>query len=228
MSTMKLDIVYTIKDSYKGRYSQELKYSLRSLKGSNYNNIVIISNTLPDYIDPEKVIFIEKTDSGDKLSSIRNKLLAVNRKVSNNFVHFSDDYFIIQPIDFENWVNKCSKEVIDIERGYRNMKKATLEAYPDTPQFGLHYPFIYNKAKMKKLFKKKLPYAPRTWYANEFNKEAEPVEDCKIYKFVEFEKSMEVINNMPMFSTAVNYDNDPMLQKILNTLYPESSEYEIS
>src|SRR5690554_1121402 len=75
MST--IDAVYVLKDDT-GFLNWELRYSLRSLERyvSGIRNLVFVTNTLPPFIDPEKVVHIEETDrENTKDQSIFRKVL---------------------------------------------------------------------------------------------------------------------------------------------------------
>lgn len=88
--------------------NNELKYSLRSVEKhcKNVGNIIIVGKSLPAFINPDTVIFIEKKDEYWKEKNI---MLAIKFacEVSERFMQFNDDYFVSKDVDFLTMPTYC-------------------------------------------------------------------------------------------------------------------------
>ena len=80
------------------RWGKELRYALRSLERfyPQAKNVVIIAETFPVGLNPERVDFICSTSSVD--SEFR-RLAGESQLVTDEYLWFNDDYFILN--DFE-------------------------------------------------------------------------------------------------------------------------------
>lgn len=155
-----MDFVYPVKES---RW-EELKYSLRSLKNVEYDNIFIIGK-LPEYLSESNLIFIGKDDPyGLSTSNIVRKLLHIcgDKRVSDDFVLMNDDFYFLEPQEIENYHIGTMK--FHIENRRKDMYKKYLErtrglikkelGIREPKSYELHYPIVINKEKFKKIFKK--------------------------------------------------------------------------
>jgi len=102
-----MDVVYVIGTGSKWD-NNELRYSLRSIDkcGIGLHNVIIVGDELPDFVDPDKVIFFQVPDKpGD--SPARNVYRKINHVFSTGafeqFLLSSDDHFFIKPTDFDNY-----------------------------------------------------------------------------------------------------------------------------
>lgn len=102
-----MDVVYVIGTGSTWK-NNELRYSLRSIDrfGIGLRNVIIVGDELPDFVDPDKVIFYQVPDKpGD--SPARNVYRKINHVFSTGcfetFLLSSDDHFFIKPTDFNNY-----------------------------------------------------------------------------------------------------------------------------
>lgn len=102
-----MDVVYVIGTGSKWE-NNELRYSLRSIDkcGIGLHNVIIVGDYLPDFVDPNKVIFFQVPDMpGD--SPARNVYRKINHVFSTRafekFLLSFDDHFFIKPTDFDNY-----------------------------------------------------------------------------------------------------------------------------
>lgn len=94
------DIVYMLKTPL-SLDGMELKYSLRSLKNIPHGRVFMVTPTLPDIVDPDKVIHISHLpvheakydDLGEKW-----KWLGTNTEMTDNVTYMDDDYYILNPV----------------------------------------------------------------------------------------------------------------------------------
>lgn len=102
-----MDVVYVL-----GKGSQwndnELRYSLRSIcmYGKGLQDVYIIGDYLPDFIDPDKVRFIRVPDlyPDAPYINVAWKISCAFRYTDlDEFLLSSDDHFFIKPVDFDHW-----------------------------------------------------------------------------------------------------------------------------
>lgn len=157
------DVVYILKNDIK---SDELRYSLRSVcENFPCRNVVFVGGC-PNDITPD--LYIPHTQVGDikwqrAVSSMKKAF--IDDRISDEFFLFNDDFFILKPIDTENFINyttgTLNKRIADLEK---NLKKnssysnglKSLNYYLrtngyDTMSFALHIPFLVNKTNAMEL-----------------------------------------------------------------------------
>lgn len=163
---MKRDIVYIIKP---GSRADELRYSLRSVtRFFPYRKIIIIGGC-PEGIAPDLFIPDEQPGKTKWEKSTHSLRLALEHpEITDEFFLFNDDFFILRPIESENFVNFTAgtlehrvNEIIRNAGGvsaYANRmskQRIFLRAHGyDTLNFALHLPFLVDKNKARELFEK--------------------------------------------------------------------------
>lgn len=246
------DIVYTLADKSDNNYL-ELKYSLRSLEkhGINYGMVVIVGG-LPDWIDTSKIIHVKESDSFFKEKNIMSKILAAanSNKVTEDFWHFNDDYFLLKTYDFKT-LKSCKHErdlhhyvwgegreklrwnkyTRVVENTYRELNKRNLPI----EFYDVHLPFKYNSVKFRDAMQKydwscqfKLGYIIRSLYGNTIGMKAETLtKDVKLNNICTVEGALRLLENdeYPMFSSGERDQHN--LIKIVEKLYPTKSKWEI-
>lgn len=171
----------------------ELLFCLRSIEKSlkGYRNIVIIGD-LPNWINTDKVIHYPFAKSEPKAANIADRLLfaANQRDITANFIHFTDDVMVLNPIDVSEINTYHKGEIEEKQKGSYGMllvnsKKIFAEKKLSVLNFDTHYPFPFNKTKLKKAYQffnyksEPLGILTRSMYGN-FNKiKSQEVEDCK-------------------------------------------------
>lgn len=197
------DIVYILKNDIK---PDELRYSLRSVcENFPHRNIVFIGGC-PEMLGcdlhiPHKQVGITKWQRA--MSSL--KAIADDRRISEEFFLFNDDFFILNPIDTENFINfsdgTLERRIAELYNSFRKSSnysrklqdlKFTLDRMgKDSMSFALHLPFLINKTNLKELFNT-YPNTTmfRSFYGNYFSIPYIYHKDVKIYdeyKMPEFE-----------------------------------------
>ena len=102
-----MDVVYVLGHGSKWD-DNELRYSLRSIvnNGIGLGDVYIISDYLPEFINPEKVKHIHFGDASNlsPCQNVYNKLQALfSRTDLQQFLFSSDDHFFIKPVYFNRW-----------------------------------------------------------------------------------------------------------------------------
>lgn len=231
MDTKDLDIVYFVKD---GTRNEELRYSLRSVDANMPHKRVWIFGGCPTNIVPDVRIRVEQIGHS-KWDKVRNmyKMVCENKEITDDFIMFNDDFFIMQPTDFIKPLYRCSlKEHIDILESnrpteYSRLLRAVLEHIGgDLKSYELHVPFIFNK---KKLYNQLITFTnlhcARTVYGNIYNVGGEQMSDIKIFsvdpKF-DYRNKQFLSTDDPI----VNINND--VWRWLQKQFPRKSRFEIN
>jgi len=87
-----LDVVYVV-----GEHTDELRYSLRSLKHVVHDRVWVVSKTLPEWV--RNVGHIPVGDRWYRVRNVVEKLYAAasHPEVSETFQYWNDDFFALQP-----------------------------------------------------------------------------------------------------------------------------------
>lgn len=230
METKNLDIVYFIKD---GVGNEEFRYSLRSVcKNMPFNRIWVFGGC-PKNIVPDVRIRVkqEGKTKWDKVHAMF-KLACENKELSDNFILFNDDFFIMKPTDridpyhrdlMENHVEVLGKgPYASMLAGIgEELKNRGLTTY----SYELHIPFIFNKKKLLKLLNDNPDLrCTRTMYGNTYKIGGERRSDVKIFNS---NPSFDY-KNSDMLSTddsVINQNNDAW--RWIKKQFPNKSEYEV-
>lgn len=225
-----MDIVYYIWDNSKNNFS-ELKYSLRSLKNIEHDNVYIIWFK-PKWV--KDVIHIPAKDWSDRLMNALNKLkLACETKeISNDFIMMHDDFYFIKPVKQIQIANKGTiKELLKEKEDkgqvgkYTEAIKRTLELFPDWLDFSLHTPCVINKEKFLEMcdtYDMSNSYLVRTVYFNFLKKKWIKMNDVKIYIWEE----QTIWKNQKYLSTDDNTLFQEPVRSLFVKIFHEESSYE--
>ena len=229
MESKNLDIVYFIKE---GEHNEEFRYSLRSVCKNMPFNRVWVFGGCPRSIVPDVRIRVEQEGDTewDKVHAMF-KLAAENKELSDDFILFNDDFFIMKPIDridpyycdtLENHVKGLGKgPYASMLAGIdEELKKRKLPTY----SYELHTPFIFNKKKLLKLINNNPDLrCTRTMYGNTYKIGGEQRADVKIFS----SKPSFDYRNSDMLSTddpVININNDAW--RWIQKQFPNKSKYE--
>lgn len=164
------DLVLPLADS--SAAAPELRYALRSaaknLRG--LGRIFIVSKNLPAWLDPQQVTHVPCNDrAGWKDFNLIKKLLAAcDAGVSEQFIFWSDDQFLMQPVDAaslmpmhegdagtwtpEQWTAKFnSKPATCWWNRLQNTVKLLQSKGKTAWNFDSHHPTLYNRDQFKQL-----------------------------------------------------------------------------
>ena len=159
--------------------NNEIRYSLRSVeKNLNINKVFVVGEKCKWFSD--KIIHIPADDPYEiKTRNAFHKLLIAcnDKRISKDFILMNDDFFILKKLDRIEYLYKG--KLIDSLKKHPTKSGYYFDALKDTISYlknqealdySLHYPFVYNKAKLKKLIteieKKELIILLRAAYGN--------------------------------------------------------------
>lgn len=193
MKTADLDVVYTLKES---GFGDELKYSLRSLKNFPHRKVFIFGGC-PDWVKDVEWVKAEQNQRNKwRNTAWLLKAICENENVSENFVWFNDDFFVLKPIEDLPYyydrtltarTNDFRKVLGYYMSGYCNrLLTASRELgfkKKENKNYELHIPFVFNREKLKQIIDKHPNIgAKRSLYGNYFaNEKSIQREDVKIY-----------------------------------------------
>jgi hypothetical protein len=236
--------------TYRHYIGNDLKYCIRSIKkyAKGIDTIYVVGDKPKGEYGVKHIPSKHFEYIDNKLASTWSKVLqAAKTNISEDFVLFSDDYFLTQEIDFTEYKNK--KAPFDLDRNFDGSKIAMTELNGyiklrllnarflkakgyKAINYDLHAPMIFNKKKVievseKFLWKKKIingdsPYALKSTYGNYFNIDAEVYDDNKIYFEKDFTLDNPKIKKGFMFSIG-NFLHLPETVNVFDSLYPEKA-----
>lgn len=205
-----MDVVYLHKNDTDND-SEDLRYSLRSLKNIPHAN-VIIAGEKPDWV--KNVTFIPVEQSKTKSENwMRNLIAAIESdEVSSDFIMMNDDFFFMQPMNAVPNLNFGSMEAVlalydwrypesseYIENMRRLHARFLAQGHNAPISYELHTPMILNKQKIKQLrehLNGARMYQFRTMYGNHFDIGGESVKDVKV--FIEARHNYPAYNENPL------------------------------
>lgn len=236
-----IDVVYILS---KGSIWQdnEILYSLRSVEKhlKNFRKVFVIGYK-PNFFNQNVIEIPYKDIFSNKSRNIMAKIhrAASDERISENFILFNDDYFLLQDTDaptYPYYYNNGIKETMERQfNNYRYYVKETLQvlksANKTTLHFDLHKPIVYNKEMFKTMvgeYNWDIPrgYIVKSLYCNHFNLPGTLAQDHKINYPYRGEMLPKVNQNQPMFSIA-DKALTPTMKKYIQNLYPNKSKFEI-
>lgn len=195
METKELDIVYCVSSAPQ---NEELRFSLRSLENIPHRKVWVYGGC-PEWLDKRRVkcVPLEQKER-NKWNNVSKLLeqIAKNEKITENFIWFNDDFFVLKKIESLDYY----KDRTLIERIYdfakmgwwqlngpyqRKLKEASralkMVKLP-TNNYELHIPIVYNRHKFLELYKRYPNVgAKRSLYCNTFGIKGVQRKDIKIY-----------------------------------------------
>lgn len=178
--------------------NEELRYSLRSLKNIPHDR-VFFAGYLPKWA--QNVIHIPTVQDRSKYRNSTNNLITacMDARVSDDFLLFNDDFFIMKPIDSMPVYNRGTNAEVTAEYkakgsgGYINGMLQTEEllhklGITEVINYELHVPMHINKQRFLDVIQIKDDISPdirvlhkRTLYGNFWKVGGETIKDVKIY-----------------------------------------------
>lgn len=186
---------------YKKTNDDSLRYCLRSLKNIDHDKVFICGDK-PDFISSE-VIYLPRVENGINAqhdSELNIRLALADGRLSENFILFNDDFFILKKakkLEYDNgYIADIIKERKNIK--FRNHNKHLIDTekyllnkgYTDIKSYELHIPMVMNKDARQyvsddiiKMLEKNRILLPRTIYGNIFYDISKTIKDVKIYAY---------------------------------------------
>ncbi len=228
-----IDIVYVLGTGSKHQ-NAELKYSLRSIVKhlSNVGRVFVVGECAPFL---RNVLHLPCQDT-HKIPdlNIRDKILAACNcdVVSEDFLFFNDDHFMLKPFDavrFPNFFKGDLRDAIEPRNmdSYRQRLTNTHDQLKakgmTTMNFDIHTPIIYNKKKFKDIIMKfdwkvHEGLVVKSLYGNALKLEETFLRDTKV------SSSAQIRQDSICFSTFPNIGQE--LQAYLKAQYSKKSQFE--
>lgn len=189
-----MDAAYILGDGSRND-NKELRFSLRSIeKFLKFDRLFIIGSD-PGFLSKE-VIYVPNHPEqrpNNKAWAIKEQLAKVcETKISDDFISLNDDYFFLRPASEFPCRHKGTLSEGLEKHGtgdyYRHLlatEQWLLKKKLPTWHFDGHWPFVYNKRKLKEVIAsfdwKSVPYCPemRSLYCNTLGIKGEFAEDVK-------------------------------------------------
>lgn len=232
-----MDIVYVVRESEK---NESLRYSLRSLKNIEHENVHIIGYK-PSWVKNVNYIHREQRFHNKFQNISRNMWIATKTpSISDNFIYMDDDVFFMRKIDE---IYPAHRGLIDLMiefnesqgtdvyvRGYTNTKEKLIELGVEYPlSYELHIPMIFNKEKLKYLLELNDKHALkaeifhiRSFYGNYYQIGGQHMNDVKV------KHSHQNRLNWVLGKRYLSSSQDDLSGFLLNhlkELFPEKSSY---
>lgn len=233
-----MDIVYVVRD---GEKNESLKYSLRSLKNIPHDDVYIIGHK-PAWV--KNVKHINRVQRGrNKFQNIsRNMWLATKTEsISDDFIYFDDDYFVMREID-EVYPHHRGDIQLMINFNEEQGSRIYVKGYTDTRDrlmalgftrpvsYELHIPMIFNKEKLRHILELDDQHAinaeifhVRSFYGNYYHVGGQHMNDCKVKH--SSQNRLDWVMGKRYLSSAGDAPSGFLLQH-LKELFPEKSQYE--
>lgn len=201
-----MDVVYVVKADAEND-SEELRYSLRSLRNVPHAKVYIVGEK-PEWVT--NVHFISVMQSGSKAQNVsRNLQTAVNNpQISDDFILMNDDFFIMKAVheiptltfgamsdvirDYNRRYPEGSDYIDRLQKGHERLQRIGI-ANPIS--YELHVPIVINKCNAVNLFEeasKERLYQFRSSYGNLYRIGGEPSNDVKVF--------LDARHNAPLYN----------------------------
>lgn len=243
----KMDIVYVLKDA---AYNEELRYSLRSVDRNFPCKKVWFYGAKPVGLKADKIVPMPQ-EGARKWDRVRGMLKAIaeNDKITENFVLFNDDFFVIEKVKDLPYIycGTLADLCVNIEikndfkpTPYTAELKKTIKAIRDKhwhidgreDNYELHIPMVFNR----KLLKKVIEMFPdnrgtRSLYANylmtlDDDDQIWGDSTDKDVKIIGLDEPVEVDPSLPYVSTDDNSFENGAVGELIRTMFPKKSRFE--
>ena len=237
MNLKSCDVVYLVKNT---KYNGELRYSLRSVcKNFPHRKIWFIGG-LPSGINPDYYMPVDQTDKAspsdkyDNVAKLRQAILD-NKCISNNFILFNDDFFVLKPIkklpayingDLPKLIEFVQREGHVSNSRYINIVNSMIDDLSDRNlnlnNFELHLPMVINKKLMENVVKEYGVFR-RSLYGNSVysTEECTELKDVKIYNHIQIPSEDQIF-----VSTTDGSFNLGEVGKYIREKFKDPCEYE--
>lgn len=222
-----LDVVIPLIDNLSPHL--ELRYALRSLQYVSRGNIYVIGHKPRWLKNIVHIPFAEKAVKQLKEKNLYDKLATAcqDERISENFIYFHDDHFLLPDFDINNYY--CS-ETFESFGNYNITIDNTIAITGKTANYDVHCPMVINKAQFMQAFVNlKWPpwgYLIKTLYANHIRATPFNHSDLKFRRLMASEYIRDALQGRHFFSTEQNVVRSGAMVSVLKSLYPKPSMYE--
>lgn len=229
-----MDIVYVVKDS---AYNDELRYSLRSVEKNFPHNRVWFYGGKPIGVHPDRQVIVHQIWH-TKWDNVRNmlRMIADNEEITDDFVLFNDDFFVMKPVktlppykwksmeSICKWVESQNRDrASTYTKNLRAVARELEEFQLPTDNYVLHLPMVFNKKKLLNVLDV-FPNtkSPRSVYGNMYcTKKAKTHKDVKIFR------ARDIPPENPDFLSTEDYAfKNGKVGECIRSAFPEKSRFE--
>lgn len=212
MKTQLLDVVIPLKEN---NTNEELRYVLRSIAKNLPHRKIFLAGFKPDWVCGVEYIEVEIPQGLKYSKSMANtKAACLDPRVSEDFMLFNDDFFVMKPTEEINPVHRGPVKQFhtlyaQLNHRYRNYRdgigriRRILETFGKDDKailsYELHVPMIFNKQKRLECYEIQdrfpagdLALHTNTLYGNLYEIGGEYVEDVK-YNGIDDEPDMDAV-----------------------------------
>ena len=234
MNLEDFDIVYMVKDAI---YNEELRYSLRSVEKNFPHKRVVFIGGKPMYCNPDKQIVVNQKGA-TKWDRVRAMLkqIAETDDITENFVLFNDDFFIMEPVTelppyrYGTLQELCqrierknkgrpTKYTLSLEKTIKALEEKGLP----TINFELHMPILLNRGKLLEVIER-FPEVKgtRSLYGNSYLVSfSKPMKDVKIFG----SKTVPSEGQLFLSTDDVSFANGEV-GRFIREAFPDKSKFE--
>ena len=228
-----MDIVYVVKRAADN--GDELRYSLRSLRNIDHDNVWIVGQNYPW---TKNVRFLESTQAKSSWTNVHNSLkkVCLEQDLSDDFIFFNDDFYVMQKFEemptlhggpFEDLKNRYS---LGEKHYYARIVRNTF-AYlkDDAKNYDLHVPMALNKNLLPGVIEDATDMLFRSIYGNRYSVGGEYYKDTKVRskKHTAPARTPEEIMKSPFVSTSNASFWKSFAGDYIRESFPNKSDYEL-
>ncbi len=237
MDLQNSDIIYFVKDT---TVNEELRYSLRSVEENFPHRKVWFIGGCPEGLRPDGRLRVDQK-AGSKWGNTSLLLQAVCKcqDISDDYILFNDDFFVMQPVESLPWYSDGS-----LERRIEKLKtdypygsaylthlietQTMLKAHcMPTINYAVHYPMPMNKQEMLKTFTEfSFGLMWRSLYGNHHRKLPTYVNDCKVYDFAKSPEDVGADSALYLSTTDTAF-NFGRIGTYIKDKFPFRSRFEV-
>lgn len=228
---MVYDVVYILKN---GKSTEELKYSLRSLKNFPHGKVWIFGGEA-DGIKPDAQVSLQQMGR-NKWEKVRNTLFRVcdTTELTDDFWLFNDDFFCMKPCEYmpPYYNGDLQNRISSLEKAWHGMTKYSRQLRDTqkvlkidglgTLNYAVHMPMLVNKGKAFEVLAeyREVPMF-RSLYGNYWSIGGINRDDVKITK-----PDVYPDPDTDWLSTSDGSFRYGKVGEYIRSQFPEASEYE--
>lgn len=240
-----MDVVYLVKNDPEND-SNELRYSLRSLKNIPHDNVFIVGEK-PEWVKNVTYIPVHQTAYKARNVTMNLRAAVMCDAISDEFILMNDDFFImkqmpsIPPLYFgrmQDVIAQYEKRYPEGTEYIATMKKLNevliAKGFEDPLNYELHVPMVLKRSNMQILYDKEpgTYYQLRSYYGNYFSIGGDMAPDVKIFidprhNSPEYQKDpLGYMQKQQFLSSTGGAYKRGLAGDFIRAAFPEKSPYE--
>ena len=182
-----MDVVYVCREGE----NEELRYSLRSLKNFDHDNVWVVGGA-PDWYTGKRLQVKQRKNKYENVKT-NFEAIANSPDISDSFLLMNDDFFIVEPVtEIPYMYSRPFREFLDHYRSWahNNLRVNIMSEVLDTLtilgisnplDYELHVPMVFEKAKFREALRHGV--AIRSLYGNIYQVGGVQTGDVKYHRF---------------------------------------------